>query len=87
MSESKPEGIEKILSQSGLAVYGTPINDTLGNRIIVHESSVPEEEGGPYIWVTLQRAGESEGVGVLLDEHQVQVLLQRLGFASKEVWG
>ena len=78
-------GIEKIVSQSGLHVYGTPLIDVLGNKVIIHESSVPAEEGGPYVWLTLQQAGETEGVGVLLDENLVKVLGERLE-AAREVW-
>lgn len=86
MSQREPEGIEEIVSQSGLTVYGTPVTDTLGNKAIVHESSVPEEEGGPFLWLTLQKAGETEGVGVLLDQNQAEVLRDRLNAAIKGVW-
>lgn len=85
MSKDK-EGIEKVVTQSGLAVYGTPVVDTLGNKVIVHESSVPEKEGGPFLWLTLQKAGETEGVGVLLNQNQAQVLQDRLGAAIEGVW-
>ena len=86
MSKDKPaEGLEKIVTQSGLHVYGTPITDILGNRIIIHESAVPESEGGPLVWLTLQEAGETEGVGVLLDQNLTEVLRNRLDQA-KEVW-
>lgn len=81
------EGIEVVVSESsGLRVYGTPVIDTLGNKAIVHESSVPKQEGGPFLWVTLQKAGETEGVGVLLDQAQAQDLRDRID-AGMNVWG
>lgn len=88
MSKDKPEeGIDKIVTNSGLHVYGTPVIDELGNKAIIHESSVPESEGGPFLWLTLQKAGETEGVGVLLDQNQTQVLRDRIDAAIKGVWG
>lgn len=88
MSKDQPEGaIEMIETASGLKVYGPPITDKLGNRLIVHESSVPADEGGPFVWVTLQQAGETEGVGVLLDEEQLKTLILRVETATEEMWG
>lgn len=87
MSKEQPEGaIEIIVSESELRVYGTPVQDTLGNKAIVHESSVPESEGGPFMWLTLQKAGETEGVGVLLDQEQAQALRDRID-AGMNIWG
>lgn len=88
MSKDQPDqGLEKIVTASGLHVYGTPVVDLLGNKIILHESSVPEEEGGPFIWLTLQRAGETEGVGVLLDANLADLLLERFQSARSDTWG
>lgn len=86
MSKKKSdEAVEIIEGESGLRVYGTPIIDTLGNKAIVHESSIPTSEGGPFLWVTLQKAGETEGVAVLLDQAQAQALQDRLA-SGMEVW-
>lgn len=87
MSNDQPEGaIEMIETASGLKVY-PPITDKLGNQLIVHESSVPANEGGPFVWVTLQKAGETEGVGVLLDEEMLKTLVLRVETATEEMWG
>lgn len=84
--DNTPKGaVEIIVSESGLHVYGTPVTDTLGNKAIVHESSVPEFEGGPLLWLTLQEAGETEGVGVLLDQTQFLELMDRMD-SAREVW-
>lgn len=89
MSEQKqPDGaIEAIRTQSGLRVFGWPVVDTLGNKALVHESSVPESEGGPFVWLTLQKAGETEGVGVLLDSTQLEELQELLASAQEGLGG
>lgn len=81
----KKQGIERIVDDNGLAVYGEPVTDKLGNEALVHESSVPKEEGGPLMWLSLRRPGEEGAAAVLLDEGQVQELVDRLE-AAKEVW-
>lgn len=81
----KKKGVERIVGENGLAVYGEPVTDTLGNEAIVHESSVPEEEGGPFLWLSLRRPGEEGAAAVLLDESQLQELVDRLE-AAKGVW-
>lgn len=87
MSKEQPENaIEVIQGKTGTKVFGEPVKDKLGNSALVHESSVPESEGGPLVWLTLQKAGETEGVGVLLDQAQLQDLQDRLD-AAKGVWG
>lgn len=79
--QDQPEELADVIrTQSGLRVYGELV-DRLGNRVIVHESSVPEDEGGPFVWLTLQKAGETGGVGVLLDSallEEVKALLDNV---------
>lgn len=81
----KKQDIEVIESESGLRVFGTPVTDALGNEAYVHESIVPEDEGGPFIWLSLRRPGEDESAGVLLSQDQVEAIQARLE-ASKGVW-
>lgn len=81
----KKQDIEVIESESGLRVFGTPVTDALGNEAYVHESIVPEDEGGPFVWLSLRRPGEEESAGVLLDFAQAEALRNRLN-AAMEVW-
>lgn len=82
---SEKTDIEKIVTESGLTVFGDPVTDSLGNEAYVHESAVPKDEGGPLVWLSLRRPGEDESAGVLLDQAQLQAIQDRLE-AAKGVW-
>lgn len=81
----KKQKVERIVGENGLAVYGEPVTDQLGSEALVHESSVPKDEGGPFLWLSLRRPGEEGAAAVLLDEGQLQELVDRLE-AAKGVW-
>lgn len=70
---------------SGQAMYGEPVTDALGNEALVHESSVPEDEGGPMAWLSLREPGQEGAAAVLLDASQIDELIDRLKKARKVV--
>lgn len=87
MSKEPQTALEVITSTSGLKVFGEEVVDHLGNKGVIHESSVSEDEGGPFVWLTLQESTSTEAVGLLLGAEQVEAIRDRLDLALKTVWG
>ena len=84
--EQKNDMLQIIPTADDLQVFGTPVTDTLGNTALVHQSRVPESEGGPYVWLTLQKQGETEAYAVHLGQEETRALRDRLTLALDNLW-